>query len=103
MPWVKGQSGNPGGRPKRKWSWSQVLEEVGEQVEPSSGKKFARLVAERVWREALKGDHNAYRELFNRMDGYPMQPTDLTTDGKKIQGLVIYRPKREDEGKRGKK
>lgn len=77
MVFVKGQSGNPSGRPKRDWSWGKLLEEVGEQVEAKSGKKFRELVGLRLWAEAANGNVMAIKEIMNRMDGMPKQGLEL--------------------------
>ena len=73
MPFVKGQSGNPGGRPKKEWTWAGLLEEVGEEVEPKSGKKFKELVSKRLWISCINGNILAIKELMNRMEGMPLQ------------------------------
>ena len=77
MPFVKGQSGNPGGRPKKDWTWANLLEQVGEEIEPKSGKKFKELVSKRLWVACINGNIVAIKELFNRMDGMPSQHTEL--------------------------
>lgn len=77
MPFVKGQSGNPGGRPKKDWTWAKLLKKVGEEKEPKSGKKFKEVVSKRLWEECVKGNMPAIRELFNRMEGMPKQQTEI--------------------------
>ena len=67
----KGQSGNIKGRPPRDWTWSGILEEVGEEIEPKSKKKFKDLVSRKLWIKAVNGDLVAIKEIFNRMDGMP--------------------------------
>lgn len=79
-----GVSGNPKGRPKREWTWAGLLEEIGENVEPKSKKKFKELVGRKLWVMAANGDAVAIKEIFNRMDGMPKQSTDLTSGGKPI-------------------
>ena len=81
MPFKKGQSGNPGGRKKRDWTWSGLLEKVGEEVEPKSGQKFKELVSRRIWIEAVNGNMIAIKEITNRMDGMPAQTNILAGDG----------------------
>ena len=73
MPFVKGISGNPGGRPKKDWTWAKLLEEAGEEIDPKSGKKFKEQVSIKLWEACLKGNIPAIKELFNRMDGMPLQ------------------------------
>ena len=77
-----GVSGNPNGRPKREWTWSGLLEEIGERVEPKSQRQFKELVGMKLWIKAANGDTLAIKEIFNRMDGMPKQFTDLTSGGK---------------------
>jgi hypothetical protein len=77
MPFKKGQSGNPGGRPKKEWTWSKLLEKIGEEEEPKSGKKFKELVSRRLWVECVNGNMPAIKELFNRMEGMPKQQTEI--------------------------
>lgn len=84
MPFQKGVSGNPGGRPKKDWTWGQILEEVAEEIEPKTGKKYKELVSRRVWISAVNGNMIAIKELWNRMDGLPKQFTDLNIDGKPL-------------------
>ena len=74
MTFIKGQSGNPGGRPTRTWSWAKLLEEVGEEIEPKSQIEFRELVSRRLWIAAANGNIQAIKELFSRMDGMPTQP-----------------------------
>ncbi len=77
MPFQKGQSGNPGGRPKREWSWSEELEKAANELETKTGKPFRELVAKRLIIEAASGNVLAAKEAFNRMDGMPSQPHDV--------------------------
>lgn len=74
---VKGESGNPKGRPKRDWTWSGVLENAVERINEDSGKSVKEEVADSLVREALKGNILAQKELMNRMDGMPSQPTEI--------------------------
>jgi len=88
MPFVKGQSGNPGGRPKRSWTWAGLYEEeLKSKLTATTGEKMAasKAVAKRVIKMAIDGDIQAIRELTNRMDGMPKQSTDITSDGEKIE------------------
>lgn len=82
MPFHKGQSGNPGGRPKRKWTWVDLLEEVGETIEKQSGLSYKKLVAQRLWLAAINGNMFAVTILQNRMDGMPQINQDVTSGGK---------------------
>lgn len=94
MPFRKGQSGNPGGRPKREWSWSG---ELAKAVEASAkdGKPIKYHVARSLVAEALKGNVMAQKELMNRMDGMPQQ--DVTSGGEAIGAVMVYKPVKNKE------
>jgi hypothetical protein len=94
MAFQKGVSGNPGGRPKRDWSWASELEKAVNETEKQTGKTFRELVAKRVVAEAASGNINAIKELINRMDGFPLAYTDITSEGEKLEGIIIYKPEK---------
>lgn len=71
-----GQSGNPGGRPKKEWTWAGLLEKVAEETEIKSGQKFKDLVSKRMWVDAVNGSLGAQKEIMNRMEGMPNQTSD---------------------------
>jgi|GEM_PF-1591927 len=80
---------NKNGRPPKGWAWSELLEDIGDEVEPKSGKQFKELVGRRLWLECVNGNIMAVKELFNRMEGLPR--LKLEVDGKidmKIPQLV---------------
>ena len=67
--WAKGQSGNPGGRPKRDRIISQrILAELTDY----DGAKLHRL-ANALLERALGGDITAIREVIDRVEGKPTQ------------------------------
>ena len=72
-PWKPGQSGNPGGRPKKR-SISEELERLlAEEAPNSGGRLWAVVIAEALLRKARKGDVRAIAELANRIEGKPHQ------------------------------
>jgi hypothetical protein len=71
MTFVKGQSGNPGGR-KKKYI-TELLEQIGKEIEPKSGKPFEELIARRLWVEAANGKHEAIKEILDRIEGKAQQ------------------------------
>jgi hypothetical protein len=82
-----GQSGNPGGRPKREWSWSGLLAEAMEEeliAKDGSKGKAKAFVIKRLVRMAIEGDIAAQKEIMNRMDGMPHQTQDITSGGKPL-------------------
>ena len=98
---VKGQSGNPGGRPKLPWTFGELYrKELEKKLAVKGSKKRVeakKAVAMRIVRMAIEGDLNAMKEIANRYEGFPKQTTDLTSDGEKIEGIVTYMPKRKNE------
>jgi len=81
--WKKGRSGNPLGRPKREWTWSSVLQEAVEKSK-KDGIPVKVHVVESLIKTARAGNVYAIKELMNRMDGMPQQPTDITSGGKPL-------------------
>ncbi len=88
MPKFKeGQSGNPNGRPLKGYSitdWFKNMLDSDPEVKDKIGKS--------ILNKALEGDIAAQKLVWNYMDGLPLQSTDLTSDGEKIEGVIIYRP-----------
>lgn len=87
----KGESGNPGGRPKRDWTWAGVLQEAVEAM-AKDGQPIKKHIANSLLAEALKGNVMAQKELMNRMDGMPNQQTDMTTDGEPLRIMFVAKP-----------
>jgi len=67
-----GQSGNPGGRPK-KTLLSDASREWLEQIDPKTGKTNAQLAAEMVGKKLLEGSAEHYRSMGDRTEGKPPQ------------------------------
>ncbi len=79
----KGTSGNPGGRPKRSWTFQSLMEQaVEEVVQTKEGLSLPvkTLVAKRLVAMAINGDIQAMKEIFNRMDGLPKRSIELTNN-----------------------
>ena len=72
--WKKGQSGNPGGRPKGQ-SLVALLREVLEREH--NGRPIKELVAERIVKEALSGKFPYAKELLDRLEGPVNQRHDV--------------------------
>jgi hypothetical protein len=75
MPWQKGQSGNPAGRPKKGLSFSDIIRQQGEIVK--NGKPTKDLLVEKLYELSMKGDMAALKYLMDRVDGTPRQSMDL--------------------------
>ena len=74
MPWVKGQSGNPHGRPKKQFS--EVLQRA---IVQDDGKRL-RMVIEKLLDKAAEGEPWAVKELADRLEGKPAQSVQLSGD-----------------------
>lgn len=74
-----GQSGNPGGRP-RKTPLADACRELLNKPAPddSSGRSYAEAIAERLAKKALAGSIPAARELADRAEGKARQAMELS-------------------------
>lgn len=81
MPFKKGQSGNPVGRPADGKSWAAVLDKLcDEEVKAGSmtmTKKEA--ICRKLLKLASEGEKWAIEALMDRIDGKPKQIVDQTT------------------------
>lgn len=77
--WKPGQSGNPGGRPKRKY----ITDALKECLE--SNPEELRKMAQAAIREALNGNIRAFQEIADRTEG-------KVADIHKIEGEVLITP-----------
>lgn len=80
-PFKPGQSGNPGGRPKRTWNWAKLFEQaVEEELTTKDGtmtEQAKQFIVKKLVRMAVDGDISAVKEIINRMDGMPRQSTEI--------------------------
>ena len=88
-PFPKGVSGNPAGKPKgvqhSKTRLLRLLELVQTKTNPITGEKEEFTIAEQLdmvlINKALKGDLNAYKELFDRLEGRAKQSIEAELSG----------------------
>ena len=72
--WQRGESGNPGGRPKKVYSLTAMLRDAGERVvDPDTGWTRAQALAETMWAQAEGGDRQMAQYIVDRMDGKPKE------------------------------
>lgn len=76
--WKPGQSGNPGGRPKRT-PLIDACREVLNQLMPgdAKGRTYARAIAEKLATKAVEGDIRAAQELADRAEGKARQTLQI--------------------------
>jgi len=70
-PFRKGQSGNPGGRPKN--VISDASRDWLKLIDSRSGRSNAELIAQAIGKKALKGETAAYCALRDTTEGRPAQ------------------------------
>lgn len=76
-PWRPGQSGNPGGRPKRDAITVALFEQLQSQVADGDTRSIADSIAGTLITLALKGDVRAIREIADRTEGRPRQQLEI--------------------------
>jgi len=74
-PWKPGQSGNPGGRPKKR-----LIDEALEQLLEANDSAAAREVAAALLDRARKGDMRAIQLVAERTQGKPTQAIGVAGD-----------------------
>jgi len=94
--WVKGQSGNPKGRPRKDYSITSLAKEMLDQpaderfLSPSDyGKTWRQAIAKALLVGALRLNPGIMKELLDRLEGKPAQPI-VGGDGKPIILKVVY-------------
>jgi hypothetical protein len=111
MPWQPGESGNPNGRPRKGKALTEILEQAGSKTFPLiDGKRMSgkRLVARQIWDalatgkiEFIDGSQRRltvrdWRELaewlYDRVDGRPMQKSEITGKDGGPQEMVLTWP-----------
>lgn len=81
-----GQSGNPNGRPPKGYSITEMFKSMlAEKPE------IKQALTNAILKKALSGDPSAQKMIWGYMDGMPQQKTDLTSDGKKLDSLVVIK------------
>jgi len=116
MPWQKGQSGNPNGRPPKSRALTEILEQHGNRtLEDADGKRRGgkRIVARALWeiattgRTTLPGDpplelkvegdgwFDVVKWLYQHIDGPPKSAVDVTTAGESLNDRPVTETQRD--------
>lgn len=69
--WVKGESGNPNGRPKKEFSLTEGLREYISETDLEKKRERKDILIEKTYQMALRGDLGAIKEIWNRLEGLP--------------------------------
>lgn len=97
MPWEKGQSGNPNGRPRTRVMAEALSLALKREAADSDGKltRKLNLIADKLVNLALEGDMQAIKEINDRMDGKAFQSVaiggddDLPPIHQKIERVIV--------------
>ncbi len=103
-PWKPGQSGNPGGRPKRDAITAALRDQLQSKMPGRDERTVAEAIAFVLVKRALRGDVRAIREIMDRTEGKPLLAVkmegvvtlDATQRQKRIMELLA-RANRETE------
>lgn len=76
MVWVKGQSGNPKGRPKKGMALTEILRLFLAQPD-LDGATRAEMLTRKLWSLALEGNLDAIRYIYDRLDGKPTESHEI--------------------------
>ena len=95
MPFQKGQSGNPGGRPKAKIT--PFLEAIGNEPYGEDGKTKFEALARAMWAKAIDDqDYSVCKWITERLDGLPVAKQEISgTDGEPVKLVIEYVDKAE--------
>jgi len=90
-PFLKGKSGNPGGRPANSDCLSACLREVASQP-AGGGLTHAQRLARVLWRRAEAGDVRAAALIGDRLEGRPAQRVSVDASTKPLVTVaeVLY-------------
>ena len=76
--WQKGQSGNPGGRPKKDFSLNTALREYLAEKDNRRKKLRKDVIVEKLYKLAAAGDVKAIKMIFDRLEGLPVSQIELS-------------------------
>ena len=92
---VPGISGNPKGKPLGAVSIVAKIKEKLKDVPEGQKATYLELLVNRYFKLAIQdGDTTIIKDIINRIDGMPIQSTDITSFGEKLEQLIIYKPER---------
>jgi hypothetical protein len=78
-PWKRGESGNPGGRPKTKPLTEELARLLEQEAPNGKGDTWAVVIAQALLTKARKGDVRAITELANRVEGKALQAVEVNS------------------------
>jgi hypothetical protein len=97
---AKGQSGNPGGRPKTK-AFTEALVRELHRKGPNDRTPNLEMLVWKLVQLGIAGDVAAIREIANRLEGTPVQAHEVSGPDGQAFTLRIVRPHGEPDGNSG--
>jgi hypothetical protein len=86
---VKGQSGNPAGKPKGTRSFTTKVRAALEKIAEGKDYTYEEAFIKSILKKGIvDGDSAIIRLIWNYLDGMPAQKMDLTSNGESI--IPIY-------------
>jgi len=86
----KGQSGNPNGRPKGTVSVVSKIKSKLKKIPKGQKHSYLNLLVERIFKDAIQdGNEQMIKLICQYVDGMPKQSTDLTTNGKDLETVLV--------------
>lgn len=81
---------NLNGRPKGSVSVVEALKRKLEECPDGNTKTYLELLVARYLKQAIQdGDTQLIKDLIDRVDGKPKQSTDITSNGKDLQQVLV--------------
>lgn len=94
IPFKKGVSGNPKGRPKKDVCITSWLKEFANKsiTAPIDAKNltYAQAAALSAWKAAAKGELDNYNFIIERIEGKTLTTIDMTSKGNELKGTTIF-------------
>ena len=87
MPFEKGKSGNPSGRPKKKQCIPDILRKIGAEEIETKGGRMTKIEAlmHMVYKRAVEGDQWAVNFIADRTEGKPV----IKVEGDNDKEIII--------------
>lgn len=91
IPFEKGKSGNPNGRPVGQRNYATIYKEALLKLAELNGKTPEQLENELIATgfAKAKNDYRFYKDVMDRIHGAATQRTDITSDGKPINSILV--------------
>ena len=94
MTFVKGQSGNPEGRPVGARSFTTKVKEALEKIADGKDYTYEEAFIKAILKKGIVDqDTGMMRTIWEQLDGKPLQKTDITSGGETLNQMGYDRAK----------